>query len=340
MTYKMLFGRSAFCRVSYKKLKDLMPLLLARLSESYEVTFYKLFGTVSYEQPTYSDGGELFDRGVDFIKQLLLFDPNVRLGGGMLYNARPAPSCPVRSHAFFHDVNWEEVEKAGAKPPYTPAEDSIDLQTVSAAITGSAMAGVRIRDAEGEGNVNAGGRVIHSGQCTSTLTDILVQTNKAYWTGSDESADDDLPEPLTKTTLSRMIDALRHPSFSSMTKSGPATVATARFSRERTISVLGARSGSSAATTAGSETSAITQAAERRRKFDVTDHDQAHFHGWNYVSHDAVECFGDCTPDQEVMADLTVLTSGKIATARSASTGMPTNTTNNTTFSATALSAS
>lgn len=52
---------------------------------------------------------------VSILQKLLTREPELRLGSG------PTDAQEIMSHAFFRNVNWEDVENKGVPPPFQPA---------------------------------------------------------------------------------------------------------------------------------------------------------------------------------------------------------------------------
>ena len=57
---------------------------------------------------------KISEEAKDFIKNLLIFDPNLRLGSGADGGEK------IKSHKFFRDINWQDVWDRKIQPPFVP----------------------------------------------------------------------------------------------------------------------------------------------------------------------------------------------------------------------------
>ena len=57
---------------------------------------------------------DISGRAQAFLFGLLTRDPSMRLGGG------PTDSQEVKDHAFFENINWQNIEQKKVQPPFRP----------------------------------------------------------------------------------------------------------------------------------------------------------------------------------------------------------------------------
>ena len=57
---------------------------------------------------------DISGRAQAFLFGLLTRDPSMRLGGG------PTDSEEVKDHAFFENINWQDIEQKRVQPPFKP----------------------------------------------------------------------------------------------------------------------------------------------------------------------------------------------------------------------------
>lgn len=259
LIYHMSTGKVPFKRVSYRQLETQMPSLLASTQDAFETVFLTIFG-----EPDYSHSN-LVDESVDLIKRLLEFNPEERLGSGLLHELVPAEMCPVRMHNFFAGINWTAIEVKGVAPPYIP-----------------------VLEVAGGTNFGASAR----GEFPQ-LSGLLEQMNKIEWI--DDSMDYAYAPP-APAAFTHMIGALTASVVHSI-RSRVNTLTGNTLTNGDADSSLRKRAGVSSGNNSvnsrrnSNNSTAISPAKflAARRLIEVDAKDQGHFFGWNYVSPDLVE---------------------------------------------------
>eukprot|EP01006_Ploeotia_vitrea_P032566 TRINITY_DN64766_c6_g2_i1.p1 TRINITY_DN64766_c6_g2~~TRINITY_DN64766_c6_g2_i1.p1 ORF type:complete len:683 (+),score=-28.83 TRINITY_DN64766_c6_g2_i1:261-2051(+) len=120
--YKLLTGFEPFRILRYERIASKLPTLLTQMS--YEEAFTQLFG-----QPEYELYQHIFtDDAVDFIKSLLSFSSEKRLGNDQ--NSMNGQES-IKNHPFFNGIDWDLLNRKKIIPPYIPDLEMPDQRLFS-----------------------------------------------------------------------------------------------------------------------------------------------------------------------------------------------------------------
>lgn len=159
VVYTLLVGKEPFARVSYDRLRIIYPALLMRHENDAKAAHAFVFGVVDYE----NYNTVLTPDVVDIVSRFLEFDPELRLGSGMLRGVNDMEA--VYNHPFFNGIDWVKIEEKTTIPPYIPADEVVPAFQQS-----------------------AGMKAKSSGY---SVSEMLRHCNKEHWLGEEWTAETD-----------------------------------------------------------------------------------------------------------------------------------------------------
>lgn len=111
--FKLLTGTEPYRKVRYDKLQANFPALVAKDADFLK-SFTTVFGAVNYSITDAQNNMILSETSIDFIKQLLEFDSELRIG---------TSSDVMYEHKFFAEIDWDLLHRKLLVPPYIPTAE-------------------------------------------------------------------------------------------------------------------------------------------------------------------------------------------------------------------------
>ena len=120
LVYTLLVGVEPYRGYSYEFIQSVFPVLLAK-HKSYHSAFLEFFGEIEYNYDVLTDVCK------DFLKRLLKFDADARLG----YNKTNSMMGhnDLMNHPFFSSIDWSLLELKQIAPCYIPETEILSIMT-------------------------------------------------------------------------------------------------------------------------------------------------------------------------------------------------------------------
>ena len=280
--YRLLVGSQPFNRISYDELQFIFPGVVKRF-ENYQDAFTSVFGSVNYYPADVSLGAET----IDFISQLLSFNPEHRLGNN------PDNEMTIKKHAFFKDINWDLLDKKMVPPPYVPVNDILDsmlAETLEERLLGGVGSGGMVDGNSGistASNNNNNNNVNAPAPTALGLPPLVIPPSSAIAVNTTRS------DVLTKHSTFR--DMLRYynksvwmPDENAPPSNNPSPHVVPNHGNTGGTGNPPVNTNASAASSANTPGSKFQAYANMNRqmysKYRISDDLQHYFHDWHYVS--------------------------------------------------------